>query len=91
MESWLMQAFHPWVFVPCGPPRLVLMFLMARYRSLSAARSLGKCPRFLVTLRSWELPGAQKPPGPIDHRRDTGNFVSVDPASDLDWDTCNDL
>ena len=48
-----MQAFHPWVFVPCGPPLVVLMLRMAKYRSLSAERSLGKWPRFFVTLRSW--------------------------------------
>ena len=33
--------------------RLSSMLQMASYKSLTAASSLGKCPRFLVILRSW--------------------------------------
>ena len=48
----LRQAFHPCVPVPETPPLSVVMLRVARHSSFSAAFSVGKCPRFLVTFRS---------------------------------------
>ena len=47
--------FQPHVPVPDSPPRLLEMFRSPRYSSFMAASSDGKCPRVLVTLRSWKL------------------------------------
>ena len=53
IASALSARVHPWVWVPTCPPRWWPMLRMARYSSLRAASSVGKCPRVLVILRSW--------------------------------------